>query len=285
MVCVKHWDEIEAKVIEVWSAITEWVSGAVDTVKEKFAEMKEAISEKVNAIKSGITEKFASIKNAMADTMQAAKDVVSEKLANMKAAYEEHGGGIKGVAAAAMEGIKGYYSAGYAFIDNLTGGKLTAIKEKFGSILGSARDKVHEIIESIKGLFNFSWSLPKLKLPHFSFSGEFSLNPLSVPKLSVDWYAKGGVLEEPTIFGVNGSTLMGGGEAGKEAVAPIDVLQSYVAEAVASQNMVIVSVLEKILMAIESMDANMGGNMRGAIDGLRVEMSRREVGRIVRAVT
>ena len=65
--------------------------------------------------------------------MDAATATASEKLNNMRAAYEEHGGGIQGVAAAAMEGVKGFYTAGFTFLDNLTGGKLTEIKNKFQS--------------------------------------------------------------------------------------------------------------------------------------------------------
>lgn len=90
----------------------------------------------------------------------------------------------------------------------------------------------------MKGLFNFSWSLPKLKLPHFKISGSFSLNPPSVPSFGIDWYKKGAILNQPTIFGLNpfSGSLMVGGEAGAEAIAPIDTLQDYVRQAVKKEN-------------------------------------------------
>ena len=78
---------------------------------------------------------FGAIGNVIGSVMEAAKTTVSEKLSNMKAAYQEHGGGIRGIAAAAVEGVKGYYTAGFTFLDNLTGGKLTAIKEKFSTAM------------------------------------------------------------------------------------------------------------------------------------------------------
>ncbi len=112
------------------------------------------------------------------------------------------------------------------------------IKDGIKQKIESARDTVKNAIEKIKSFFNFSWSLPKLKMPHVSISGSFSLVPPSVPHFSVDWYAKGGILTEPTIFGFNPETgrTQVGGEAGDEAVAPIDLLLGYVRTAVAEQN-------------------------------------------------
>lgn len=120
---------------------------------------------------------------------------------------------------------------------------LSTVKTVFGNIkkeisdkLDSARDKVRDAVNKIKGFFNFKWSLPKLKMPSFSMSGKFSLNPPSVPKLGIKWNAEGGILNQPTIFGGVGNTLLGGGEAGAEAIAPIDVLQGYVRAAVRMEN-------------------------------------------------
>jgi len=106
------------------------------------------------------------------------------------------------------------------------------IKETITDIMTKAADTVKGAIEKIKGFFKFDWSFPKLKMPHFKISGSFSLDPPSVPSLGVEWYAKGGVLHEPTIFGMNGSKAMVGGESGPEAVAPIETLQQYIRDAV-----------------------------------------------------
>lgn len=243
VVCVKHWDEIKAKVKEVWESISKWVSEGVAKVKQKFNEMKENVSQKVENIKADVKKKFNEVKETMGTVMQAAKDTVSEKLNNMKKAYEENGGGIKGIAAAAMEGVKGYYSAGYTFINNLTKGKLDeiknamkskmesaksavssvleGIKSKFSSIMENAKTIVNNAITKIKGFFNFQWSLPKIKLPHFSISGKFSLDPPSIPKFSVSWYQRGGVFDNPTLFGFGGG-IGGLGENGAEAIVPLE---------------------------------------------------------------
>lgn len=241
---IKNWDEIQAKIKEVWKNVKEWVSDMVAKVKEKFEEMKKNISEKVEAAKKVITEKFNAIKDIMSTIMEAAKKTVNEKLTNIKNAYNEHGGGIKGIVSAAMEAIKGYYTAGYTFINNLTNGKLNEmvnaiksklenakntistildnIKSKFTSIWDNCKTVVSNAIEKIKSIMNFKWELPKLKLPHFSISGKFSLDPPSVPKISISWYKLGGIFDKPTLFGYGNGMLGGLGEDGAEAIVPLE---------------------------------------------------------------
>lgn len=117
------------------------------------------------------------------------------------------------------------------------------VKTVFGNIqktisdkMNSARDKVRDAIAKIKSFFDFKWSLPKLKMPSFSLKGKFSLDPPSVPKLSVRWNAEGGILTRPTLFGQIGNTIMGGGENGAEAILPLDRLEGFVRNAVHAEN-------------------------------------------------
>ena len=244
VICVKHWEQIKNACANAWNSIKEKTSEAVGKVVDKFNEMKDKASEKISAMKEKISEKFNAMKDVMGKVMQAAKDTVSEKLDNMKQAYEANGGGMKGAVAATMEGIKGFYTAGYTFIDNLTGGKLSSIvdtisskmnaaksavsgvlesiKSKFDSILSSAANIVKSGIDKIKSFFNFSWSLPKLKLPHFSVSGKFGLNPPSAPKFSISWYQYGGVFDKKTLFPYGNGSIGGLGENGAEAVVPLE---------------------------------------------------------------
>ena len=104
--------------------------------------------------------------------------------------------------------------------------------------MNGAKNAVSNAINSIKSKFNFSWSLPKLKMPHPKISGKFSLNPPSVPHFSIDWYKKAMnnamILNDATIFGAKGGKLLGGGEAGSEVVSGADTLMKMIREAVAS---------------------------------------------------
>lgn len=110
----------------------EWFRNVVNAILNFFKEKLGAAFEVVKNI-------FGAIGDVIGKVMGAAKATIDEKLGNMKRAYEEHGGGIKGVAAAAIEGVKGVYTAGYTFLDNLTGGKLTAIKDTVAQKLGDMK--------------------------------------------------------------------------------------------------------------------------------------------------
>lgn len=154
--------------------------------------------------------------------------------------------------------IQGTFSTAYSVINNLTGGKLESIrstisnkiqaakdtvssvldsiKSAFSSKLEAARSVVSSTIEKIKGVFNFSWKLPDLKLPHISVNGGQAPYGIggkgSLPSFSIQWYKEGGILNGATIFGAMGGNLLGGGEAGAEAVLPLSELWKQMTEIV-----------------------------------------------------
>lgn len=209
---------------------------------------------KLTSIKNQFSEKMSGVANAVSTGMSAAKSYASTQLSNMQAAYQASGGGIKGIVSATMTGVQGTFSTAYSAINTLTGGKLESvrstiaskiqaakstvdstlesIRSAFSSKLEAARSAVSGAINRIKSCFNFSWSLPSLKLPHISISGGFSINPPSVPKFGISWYKDGGILNGATIFGAMGGKLLGGGEAGAEAVLPLSELWKRMTEIV-----------------------------------------------------
>ena len=124
----------------------EWFRNAVNSILNFF-------KEKLGAALQVAKNIFQGIGNVIGSVMSAAKATVSEKLNNIKNAYQSHGGGIRGVAAAAMEGVKGIYTAGYTFLDKLTGGKLTALKDKAAEKFGQLREKAGEAMQGVKDAF------------------------------------------------------------------------------------------------------------------------------------
>lgn len=138
---------------------------------------------------------------------------------------------LKSACSTAISGIKSAFNglkSAWNTVRDVFGKIASTIKDK----IESAKSSVKNAVDKIKGFFKFKWSLPKLKVPSFTIKGKFDLKSLSVPKIGLKWNAEGGILTEPTIFGMTGNTLLGGGEAGAEAIAPIDTLQSYVRTAV-----------------------------------------------------
>ncbi len=145
---------------------------------------------------------------------------------------------IKSATGTAVSWIKGKFSD---FKDALGTVRSTfdSIKKTISDKIASARDSVKKAIDKIKGFFKFSWQLPKPKIPSFSLKGKFSLSPPSVPKIGINWNAAGAVFDQPTIFNTP-LGFQGVGERGPEAVAPISVLQGYVADAVRRENEAII---------------------------------------------
>ena len=120
-------------------------------------------------------------------------------------------------------------------------------------------------------------------------SGEFSLNPPSVPHFSIDWYKKAMndpiLMTKPTAFGINNDgQIMAGGEAGDEVVSGAYKLKMMISEAVAEQNEGMITILSKILDAILAIDENMGGNLRKALEGASIAINRRDFARLVNEV-
>lgn len=207
---------------------TEKLEGIVSVATEKLDNMKSVYEENGGGIK-GIASVMYTELNSMTDgKLGSMLQMTQSKLDNIKSKYEENGGGIKGIVSAGFQAIHEISTMKFDAINTLTGGKLQAMKDAWSLKMEEIHEKFFGGIEKIKSLFNFEWKFPDLKMPHFSISGSFSLNPPSVPSIGVQWYAKGAVLNAPTLFGINGNQLMGGGEAGAEAVLPISVLEEYI---------------------------------------------------------
>ncbi len=210
------WEKIKA----AFGVAVEWVKAGIDKIKAFFQGLWSAITTVFNAIKNTIMTVWNGIKTGITTVANGIKNVITTVFNAVKNTISNIFNGIKSVATTVWNGIK------------------TAITTP----IEAAKNVIKGIVDKIKGFFNFKISLPKIKLPHFKIKPSgWKLGDLlkgSIPKLGIDWYAKGGILERPTVFGINPNTgnAMVGGEAGKEAVAPISELMKYVRVAVAESN-------------------------------------------------
>lgn len=142
-------------------------------------------------------------------------------------------GGLQGILSGIVNGIANIFSSVFNGISTMVGNIFHGIASTIGNVMGDSKNIVSGALDAISGFFRgLHLEFPKIKLPHFSISGSFSLAPPSVPSLGIEWYADGGVLMNPTMFGMNGNKAMIGGEAGPEAVAPISTLTGYISDAV-----------------------------------------------------
>ncbi len=166
---------------------------------------------------------------------------IDEKIRLIRAVWDAGWNFVSSKASEIWDGVTGTVAAGVGFVqDKFNAVKSfainvwNAIKDAICRPVSDALDTVRGVIDKIKGAFDFHWELPHFKLPHLDITGGFSLDPPSVPHFEVKWYAKGAVFNRPTVLSGLDGKFRGVGEAGPEAIAPIRVLQNYVADAVAA---------------------------------------------------
>ena len=239
-----------------------WFDLGLQLIKSIWEGIKSIGSEMWNGVKEKTSELWGGVKN-----------VVSEKLNNIKSAYDAHGGGLKGATFAAIEGVKEYYRTGSDAINKLTGGKLgevvnavgkkmEVVKGKFSEAFGNVKNtvmtifenikngitekisaavnKVKEIFGSIADKVSDVWGKIKgiIKAPKIVQKGTVSIAGVStpIPKLGLEWNAKGGIMTRPTAFGYANGKVQMGGEAGAEAILPLRTFWNNLSQYIAESN-------------------------------------------------
>ena len=263
------WNAIKNNVSTIINAIKTVISSAWNTIKTIVSNVmklissvlkgdwegvKSAISNIINAIKSHISTVWNAIKSVISSVMNGIKSVVSSVWNGIKSVISSTINTIKSVITSVWNGIKSTTSSVFNGIKSTASSAWNEIKNKMTQPIEKARDTIKGIVDKITGFFNnMKIKIPKIKLPHIKITGELSLNPPSVPHLSIDWYKKAMdnpiIMTRPTIFGYNGATgeLMGGGEAGTEVVSGANTLMNMIQTAVAAQNEAVAYYLQKLI--------------------------------------
>ena len=245
------------------------VTSAWEGIKAGFEKIKNGIS----AVKEKVSTMWNGVKEKTSELWGGVKNVVSEKLNNIKSTYDAHGRGLKGATFAAIEGVKEYYRTGYDAINQLTGGKLgevvnavgekmEVVKGKFSEAFGNVKNtvmtifenikngitekisaavnKVKEIFGSIAEKVSDVWGKIKgiIKAPKIVQKGTVSIAGVStpIPKLGLEWNAKGGIMTRPTAFGYANGKVQMGGEAGAEAILPLRTFWNNLSQYIAESN-------------------------------------------------
>ncbi|EFU77751.1 phage tail tape measure protein [Lachnoanaerobaculum saburreum] len=255
----KNWDTVKEKagqlgswLGEKFNAIKESVGNAIESFKNKFPVAFAFIEGVFNGWKATIDGVIGGVKQVFQGVIDFVQGVFtgnwSQALEGLKGIFSGAFGALSSLALAPLNAVKGVVVGALSAINVATNGKLSEIKSFFTTHLEGAKNTVVGILDgiknafsekleaaknivsgavnAIKGFFNFKWELPKLKMPHFSIKGDFSLAPPKVPTMGVEWYKDGGIMTSPTMFGINGNSAMVGGEAGAEAILPLSDLWS-----------------------------------------------------------
>ena len=200
------WSSVSSTASSLWNTIS-------STVSSKISAASSAVSSATSTITSVASSAWSSVSSAASSKWESVRSTISSKLSSAQSTVSS-----------LMSGITSTMSSGLSSALSTVSGKFSSIYSTISSKMSAARDAVGNAISALKSKFNFSWSLPHLKLPHVSISGSFSINPPSVPHFGISWYKDGGILTRPTIFGAAGNNLLAGGEAGAEAVVPLATL-------------------------------------------------------------
>lgn len=191
------WDTILGFLSALWNGILSLAQGYFNFLVAFYSGIWNVISSTISAVWNGIVSFLSGLWNGIYSTASSIFNNISSTISSV------------------MDGISSTVSRVW-----------NGIKETISTAINGAKDIVSRAIEGIKGLFNFEWSLPRPKLPGFRLSGGEApwgfMGKGSLPSIGVQWYAKGGIMNGPTMFGMNGNNAMIGGEAGPEAVLPLN---------------------------------------------------------------
>ncbi len=220
------WENCKEILISVWNAIRSVVSSAMNAVSSVISSVMSVIQNVISTIWTAISTKISlvlnTIKSVVTTVFNAIKSVASSVWNGIKSAISTVVDGIRSKVSSVFNSVKSTVTSVFNGIKSTTTSVWNGIKTAIVTPIENAKNTIKGIVDKITGFFSgMKISLPHIKLPHFRIYGSLSIAPPSVPHLSIDWYKEGGIMTRPTLFGMNGTNLMAGGEAGAEAILPL----------------------------------------------------------------
>lgn len=209
------WEAVKNIFSSIWNGLVSWFTNILETIKG-------VLDVALGWIGTSWEQVWTSVKNFFTNIWNGIRSFISNTINSISTTISNVINGIKTTVSNVFNSIKTTISNIFNGIKDTATNVWNAIKTAITTPIDNAKEKVKAAIDAVKGFFSgLKLELPHIKLPHFSISGKLSLSPPSVPHINIDWYKEGGIMAGPTIFGMNGSSLMAGGEAGKEAILPL----------------------------------------------------------------
>ena len=279
------WENCKKIIVSVWNAIKSVVSSAIGAVSSVISSVMSVIQNVISTIWTAISTKISTvlntIKSVVTTVFNAIKSVASSVWNGIKSVISTVVDGIKSKVSSIFNAVKSTVTSVFNGIKSTTTSVWNGIKTAIITPIEAAKNTIKGIVDKITGFFaSMKISLPHIKLPHFRISGSLSIAPPSVPHLSIDWYKEGGIMTRPTLFGMNGTNLMAGGEAGAEAILPLKGFYSQL-ESILSNRMD-TSTMERYLSVIAANsskgiyleDGTLVGHLLPAIDSKLGQMQK-----------
>lgn len=296
-------NKLWASLKQLWAAIVEGVKNVLTQMAPVLDAIKSTWSIAWNNIKTVASTIWNNIRTVIYTAINVIRGIIDTVTAIIRGDWSGAWNAIKGVASTIWNGIRSVVSNTINAVRSVISSTLSGIKSTWSNLweaikttasekLESAKEKIKSIIDAVKGFFNFKIKWPDIPTPHFGITPKgWKVGDLlegSIPKLSIDWYAKAmdkaAVLDGATIFGASNGRLLGGGETGREVVSGEAHLIGLINQAVAQNNEALLEVLRRILDAIKHLDATLYDTITEALtDGVRMKWDNREIGRMVKA--
>ena len=279
------WENCKEIITGAWNTIKSVVSTAINAVSSVISSVMSVIQNVISTVWTAISTKISTvlntIKSLVTTVFNAIKSVASTVWNGIKSAISTVVDGIKSKVSSVFNAVKSTVTSVFNGIKSTTTSVWNGIKSAIITPIEAAKNTIKGIVDKITGFFSgMKISLPHIKLPHFKISGSLSIMPPSVPHLSIDWYKEGGIMTRPTLFGMNGTNLMAGGEAGAEAILPLKGFYSQL-ESILS-NRLDTSAMEQYLAVIAANsskgiyleDGTLVGHLLPAIDSKLGQMQK-----------